>query len=156
VETIKETSERVRPERVNKWPNSMLVTWWWWRWWWLYSEREFYVEMIIKYSYFWSSCQLCSTIFVSIAIKPDDLHGLLPVHLKKWHKCESQILLHLKSDLKYNTANFTCSSEQINVMRYRNIICKWIFNTKGTVVPHYIFRPMSKMLPVPEAQKKCS
>jgi len=24
----------VRPERVNKWSNSMTDIWWWWWWWW--------------------------------------------------------------------------------------------------------------------------
>jgi hypothetical protein len=28
--TIKETSGCVRPERVNKWPSSLVATWWWW------------------------------------------------------------------------------------------------------------------------------
>jgi hypothetical protein len=43
----------------------------------LLSEWKFYVEIRVKYKYFVSSCQLCSNIFVIIAIKPDDLHGLL-------------------------------------------------------------------------------
>jgi len=29
-QTSEETSRYVRPERVNKWPNSMTDTWWWW------------------------------------------------------------------------------------------------------------------------------
>jgi len=33
-ETFKETARRVRPDRVNQWPNSMLARWWWWWWWW--------------------------------------------------------------------------------------------------------------------------
>ena len=33
-QSFEETSGYVRPERVNKWPNSMTDTWWWW--WWLY------------------------------------------------------------------------------------------------------------------------
>ena len=32
--TSEETSRYVRPERVNKWPNSMTDIWWWWWWWW--------------------------------------------------------------------------------------------------------------------------
>jgi hypothetical protein len=30
--TIEETSGCMRPERVNKWPNSLIATWWW-LWW---------------------------------------------------------------------------------------------------------------------------
>jgi len=30
-ETIKETSICVRPEWVNKWPESVLAGWWWWK-----------------------------------------------------------------------------------------------------------------------------
>jgi len=30
------TSRYVRPERVNKWPNSMTDIWWWW-WWWYWN-----------------------------------------------------------------------------------------------------------------------
>jgi len=33
-QTFKETSGYVRPERVNKRPNSMTDIWWWWWWWW--------------------------------------------------------------------------------------------------------------------------
>ena len=33
-QTFEETSGYVRPERVNKWPNSMTDIWWWWWWWW--------------------------------------------------------------------------------------------------------------------------
>jgi len=29
-QTSEETSRYVRPERVNKWPNSMTAMWWWW------------------------------------------------------------------------------------------------------------------------------
>ena len=33
-ETNEQTSACVRPEWVNKWPNSMVAArWWWWRWW---------------------------------------------------------------------------------------------------------------------------
>jgi len=32
-QTFEEISGYVRPERVNKWPNSMTDIWWWW--WWL-------------------------------------------------------------------------------------------------------------------------
>jgi len=35
--TIDESLGRVRSERVNTWPRSMIATWWWWRrrrrWW---------------------------------------------------------------------------------------------------------------------------
>ena len=31
-QTFEETSGYVRPERVNKWPNSMTDIWWWWWW----------------------------------------------------------------------------------------------------------------------------
>jgi len=30
-QTFEETSGYVRPERVNKWPNSTTNIWWWWR-----------------------------------------------------------------------------------------------------------------------------
>ena len=33
-QTSEETSTYVRPERVNKLPNSMTDIWWWWWWWW--------------------------------------------------------------------------------------------------------------------------
>jgi hypothetical protein len=33
-QTFEETSGYVRPERVNKWSNSMTDIWWWWWWWW--------------------------------------------------------------------------------------------------------------------------
>jgi len=33
-QTFEETSGYVRPERVDKWPNSMTDIWWWWWWWW--------------------------------------------------------------------------------------------------------------------------
>jgi hypothetical protein len=36
--TTEETSGGVRPERVNKWPNSLIATWWWW-WWWCLPVR---------------------------------------------------------------------------------------------------------------------
>ena len=32
-QTSEETSIYVRPERVNKWPNSMTDIWWWWDTW---------------------------------------------------------------------------------------------------------------------------
>jgi len=32
-QTFEDTSGYVRPERVNKWPNSMTDIWWWWWWW---------------------------------------------------------------------------------------------------------------------------
>jgi len=38
-QTFDKTSGYVRPERVNKWPNSMTDIWWWWWWtsnYWLY------------------------------------------------------------------------------------------------------------------------
>jgi len=31
-ETTNETTECMRPEQVNKWPNSMIARWWWWWW----------------------------------------------------------------------------------------------------------------------------
>jgi hypothetical protein len=31
-QTFEETSGCVRPERANKWPNSMIDRWWWWWW----------------------------------------------------------------------------------------------------------------------------
>jgi hypothetical protein len=31
-QTFEEASGQVRPERVNKWPNSMRDRWWWWWW----------------------------------------------------------------------------------------------------------------------------
>ena len=37
-QTFEETSGYVRPERVNKWPNSMKDLWWWW-WWWIWHTR---------------------------------------------------------------------------------------------------------------------
>jgi len=30
VQTFEEISGHVRPERDNKWPNSMTDIWWWW------------------------------------------------------------------------------------------------------------------------------
>jgi len=37
-ENVKENSTRVIPERVNKWPDSMLARWWqWWWWWWWWN-----------------------------------------------------------------------------------------------------------------------
>jgi hypothetical protein len=50
-QTFEETSRCVRPERVNKWPNSMTNIWWWWWihsmtdirvwWWWILKQKRF-------------------------------------------------------------------------------------------------------------------
>jgi len=40
MQTFEETSGYMRPERVNKWPNSMIDIWWWWWWWYIYIYRE--------------------------------------------------------------------------------------------------------------------
>jgi len=39
----------VRPERVNKWPNSMKDIWWWWWWWWYIAKHNSISDFIKVY-----------------------------------------------------------------------------------------------------------
>jgi hypothetical protein len=41
----------VRPERVNKWPNSLTATWRWWSWW-----RKILLDISMYWSLYSSGC----------------------------------------------------------------------------------------------------
>ena len=51
----------MRPERVNKWPNSMTDIWWWWWWWWWQSVSLILGERvhIIHCKVYWVSLRTC-------------------------------------------------------------------------------------------------
>jgi hypothetical protein len=55
----------VRPERVNKWPNSMRDRWWWW--WWC-SYRAYWLIIV---------CYVPISSFFSLALQPSAGYGLL-------------------------------------------------------------------------------
>ena len=63
---LKSLLDTRRPERVNKWPNSMKDIWWWWWWWWwwwmmLYSTLEFIVIILLAGA--WSKCTAKLSVF---------------------------------------------------------------------------------------------
>ena len=57
-QTFEETSGYVRPERVNKWPNSMTDIWWW-RWWW-WTTNPLQISSVKVYSIL--SLSLCNSL----------------------------------------------------------------------------------------------
>ena len=88
-QTFEETSGYVRPERVNKWPNSMIDRWWWW-WWWHVSD-------IIMPETCWASNKICNKTHLL------RLDGNLFPHINDDARSKSlQIYFVVLSDTKFD------------------------------------------------------